>query len=68
MSIFLTETSKVIVQGMTGSEGHKHTRRMIVSGTSIDTHASAPPFSSPADPIASSSSRISETCSSSHCV
>jgi len=35
MSIFLTESSKVIVQGMTGSEGQKHTRRMIASGTSI---------------------------------
>jgi hypothetical protein len=36
-----------------------------VSGTSIDTHASAPAFSSPADPIASVSSRMSATCSSS---
>jgi succinyl-CoA synthetase alpha subunit len=35
MSIFLNETSKVVVQGMTGSEGQKHTRRMIASGTSI---------------------------------
>ena len=35
MAIFLTENSKVVVQGMTGSEGMKHTRRMIESGTQI---------------------------------
>ena len=35
MSIFLDENSKVIVQGMTGSEGLKHTRRMVASGTSV---------------------------------
>jgi len=35
MSIFLTADSKVIVQGMTGSEGMKHTRRMLASGTNI---------------------------------
>jgi succinyl-CoA synthetase alpha subunit len=35
MSIFLTEKSKVIVQGMTGSEGSKHTRRMLAAGTQI---------------------------------
>ena len=35
MSIFLNENSKVIVQGMTGSEGQKHTRRMIASGTTV---------------------------------
>jgi succinyl-CoA synthetase alpha subunit len=35
MSIFLTEKSKVIVQGMTGSEGRKHTQRMLASGTQI---------------------------------
>ncbi len=35
MAIFLTEDSKVVVQGMTGSEGQKHTRRMIASGTDI---------------------------------
>jgi len=29
MSIFLTKDSKVIVQGMTGSEGTKHTTRML---------------------------------------
>jgi succinyl-CoA synthetase alpha subunit len=35
MAIFLNENTKVIVQGMTGSEGTKHTRRMIASGTKI---------------------------------
>jgi succinyl-CoA synthetase alpha subunit len=35
MSIFLNADSKVIVQGMTGSEGMKHTRRMLASGTKI---------------------------------
>ncbi|QGQ18741.1 succinate--CoA ligase subunit alpha [Cellulomonas sp. JZ18] len=35
MAIFLTEESKVIVQGMTGSEGQKHTTRMLASGTNV---------------------------------
>jgi succinyl-CoA synthetase alpha subunit len=35
MSIFIDKSSRVIVQGMTGSEGTKHTRRMIASGTNI---------------------------------
>ncbi len=35
MAIFLTESSKVVVQGMTGSEGMKHTTRMLASGTNI---------------------------------
>jgi succinyl-CoA synthetase alpha subunit len=35
MAIFLTEASKVIVQGMTGSEGTKHTTRMLASGTTV---------------------------------
>jgi len=35
MAIFLTRESKVIVQGMTGSEGMKHTARMLASGTDI---------------------------------
>ena len=35
MSIFLSSGSKVIVQGMTGSEGQKHTRRMLASGTQV---------------------------------
>ncbi|MDQ2723489.1 MAG: succinate--CoA ligase subunit alpha [Actinomycetota bacterium] len=35
MAIFLTKESKVIVQGITGGEGTKHTRRMVASGTNI---------------------------------
>jgi succinyl-CoA synthetase alpha subunit len=35
MAIFLTKDSKVIVQGMTGSEGTKHTGRMLASGTQV---------------------------------
>jgi succinyl-CoA synthetase alpha subunit len=35
MAIFLTESSKVIVQGMTGSEGRKHTQRMLTSGSQV---------------------------------
>jgi len=35
MSIFLNEHSKVIVQGMTGAEGTKHTTKMLAAGTNI---------------------------------
>lgn len=35
MSIFLTKDSKVIVQGITGGEGSKHTARMLAAGTQI---------------------------------
>lgn len=35
MAIFLSENSRVMVQGMTGSEGQKHTRRMLAAGTRI---------------------------------
>ena len=35
MAIWLDENSKIIVQGMTGSEGTKHTRRMVASGAQI---------------------------------
>jgi succinyl-CoA synthetase alpha subunit len=35
MTIFLNENSRVIVQGMTGSEGAKHTRRMLAAGTNV---------------------------------
>ncbi|MDN5559282.1 MAG: succinate--CoA ligase subunit alpha [Ruaniaceae bacterium] len=35
MAIFLDENSKVLVQGMTGSEGQKHTRRMLSAGTQV---------------------------------
>ncbi|GAB1508581.1 succinate--CoA ligase subunit alpha [Actinophytocola sp. KF-1] len=35
MAIFLNEDSKIIVQGMTGAEGTKHTRRMLASGANV---------------------------------
>jgi len=35
MAIFITKDSKVIVQGITGSEGRKHTARMLAAGTDI---------------------------------
>ncbi|MFZ1381886.1 MAG: succinate--CoA ligase subunit alpha [Scrofimicrobium sp.] len=35
MAIFLTESDRVIVQGMTGSEGMKHTNRMLAAGTNV---------------------------------
>ena len=35
MSIFLNSNSKILVQGMTGSEGSKHTNRMLKSGSRV---------------------------------
>ena len=35
MAIWLNEGSNVIVQGMTGSEGTKHTGRMLASGANV---------------------------------
>lgn len=35
MAIYLTKESKVLVQGMTGGEGMKHTRRMLGAGTDV---------------------------------
>ncbi|MFF4470666.1 succinate--CoA ligase subunit alpha [Streptomyces sp. NPDC001599] len=35
MPIYLTKESKVLVQGMTGAEGMKHTRRMLAAGTDV---------------------------------
>ncbi|WP_027587933.1 succinate--CoA ligase subunit alpha [Acidipropionibacterium thoenii] len=35
MSIILDQNSRIIVQGMTGSEGMKHTQRMLASGSRI---------------------------------
>jgi succinyl-CoA synthetase alpha subunit len=35
MAIWLDDNSKIIVQGMTGSEGMKHTRRMLASGSNV---------------------------------
>ncbi|MFE3825373.1 succinate--CoA ligase subunit alpha [Streptomyces sp. NPDC059092] len=35
MAVFLTKESKVLVQGMTGAEGMRHTRRMLAAGTAV---------------------------------
>ncbi|GHE05607.1 succinate--CoA ligase subunit alpha [Streptomyces alanosinicus] len=35
MAIHLTKESKVLVQGMTGDQGLRHTRRMLAAGTNI---------------------------------
>lgn len=35
MAIFLNSDSRIIVQGMTGAEGMKHTRRMLAAGSNI---------------------------------
>ncbi len=35
MAIFLTGDSRVMIQGITGSEGRKHGRRMLAAGTTV---------------------------------
>lgn len=35
MAIWLDNSSRILVQGMTGSEGTKHTRRMVASGAQV---------------------------------
>jgi succinyl-CoA synthetase alpha subunit len=35
MAIFLDDNSKIIVQGITGGEGSKHTKRMLASGAQV---------------------------------
>jgi succinyl-CoA synthetase alpha subunit len=35
VAIFLTKDSRIIVQGMTGAEGRKHTQRMLAAGSQI---------------------------------
>ncbi|MBM9510604.1 succinate--CoA ligase subunit alpha [Actinacidiphila acididurans] len=35
MSIFLNRDSRILVQGMTGTEGMKHTRRMLAAGAAV---------------------------------
>ncbi|WP_283138601.1 succinate--CoA ligase subunit alpha [Rhizohabitans arisaemae] len=69
MAIWLTEQSKVIVQGMTGSEGTKHTRRMLAAGTKIvggvnarkagTVHEGLPVFGTVAEAIAETGADVS---------
>jgi len=35
MAILLTKDSRIIVQGMTGAEGRKHTQRMLHAGSQV---------------------------------
>lgn len=35
MAIWLNQHSRILVQGITGSEGTKHTRRMVAAGSDI---------------------------------
>ncbi|HEY7594296.1 MAG TPA: succinate--CoA ligase subunit alpha, partial [Actinophytocola sp.] len=35
MAIFLDEGSRIVVQGMTGAEGRKHTARMLAAGSTV---------------------------------
>jgi len=35
MAIFLTAQSRVMIQGITGSEGRKHGTRMLAAGTRV---------------------------------
>ncbi len=72
MAIFLDENSRVVVSGITGSEGAKHTRRMLAAGTNIvgGVHprkagqrvdvgaASVPVFGSVADSMASTGADV----------
>ena len=73
MAIFINENSKILVQGMTGSEGMKHTQRMLASGaqvvggvnprkagTKVDFDgASLPVFGSVADGMAETGADVS---------
>jgi succinyl-CoA synthetase alpha subunit len=69
MAIWLDENSKIIVQGMTGSEGTKHTRRMVASGANVVGGVNAkkageevdgsPVFASVADAMAATGANVS---------
>ena len=74
MAIFLNSDSRVVVQGMTGSEGMKHTRRMLASGTAVvggvnpkkagqsvdfDDSTSVPVFGSVADAMKETGANVS---------
>ncbi len=69
MAIWLDDSSKIIVQGMTGSEGTKHTRRMVASGAQVVGGVNAkkageevdgiPVFATVADAIAATGANVS---------
>ncbi|AWS40700.1 succinate--CoA ligase subunit alpha [Streptosporangium sp. 'caverna'] len=69
MAIWLTEKSKIIVQGMTGGEGTKHTRRMLASGARVvggvnarkagTTHEGLPVFGTVAEAVEQTGADVS---------
>ncbi|MCH9816310.1 MAG: succinate--CoA ligase subunit alpha [Actinomycetia bacterium] len=69
MSIFLNADSRILVQGMTGSEGTKHTRRMVASGAQVVAGVTPgkagqevdgiPIFNSVADAVAQTDANVS---------
>jgi succinyl-CoA synthetase alpha subunit len=69
MAIWLDENSRVVVQGITGSEGSKHTRRMLAAGTQVVAGVNArkvgqrvdgvPVFGSVADAMAETGANVS---------
>ena len=69
MAIFLTAQSRILVQGMTGAEGTKHTRRMVASGAQVVAGVTPgkagqevdgiPVFNTVADAIAATGANVS---------
>ncbi|WP_163547511.1 succinate--CoA ligase subunit alpha [Candidatus Frankia nodulisporulans] len=69
MAIWLDENSRIVVQGITGSEGTKHTRRMLASGAKVVAGVNArkagqkvddvPVFGTVADAIAQTGANVS---------
>ncbi len=69
MSIFLSKDSRVVVQGMTGAEGGRHTARMVAAGTNVvagvtpgkggQVHQGIPVFSSVAEAMDSTGADVS---------
>jgi succinyl-CoA synthetase alpha subunit len=69
MAIWLDATSRIVVQGITGSEGTKHTRRMLAAGTNVvagvnprkvgETVEGVPVFGSVADAMARTGADVS---------
>ncbi|GAB1820237.1 succinate--CoA ligase subunit alpha [Herbidospora sp. RD11066] len=69
MAIWLTEKSRIIVQGITGSEGTKHTLRMLASGANVvggvnprkagTTHEGLPVFATVAEAMEKTKADVS---------
>ncbi|WP_396231008.1 CoA-binding protein, partial [Frankia sp. EI5c] len=69
MAIWLDENSRIVVQGITGGEGSKHTRRMLAAGAKVVAGVNArkvgqqvegvPVFGSVADAMAETGANVS---------